>query len=644
MTLRSSREREKGSVVLVALCFLAVLGLALASYLAVSHQAVKLSNREYQRSISLQLAESGIEQSLWSFNWNNWSAWDTSLIPRSAIRHIFFPPDKYNNGVVGSIMLRVDRYDATVWNNFTTYTAATHDLVWYQGVWYQCITDDIENPPTDGPSAKWRAAPALWNASANYQAGNIVLYGGSAYVCISPNINTLPTDTAKWSSPTAVGNWNGALNYAADNVVLFGGMSYRCVVANSNKSPPGASYWVGSPAIYAEGIATPPDNPAGAVKTQLLALVAPAPLFPNAIGATTTVSLKSSSSIGIVDSYNSLLMPSYTGSIPNPDLTTGFSATIAGAFDGGTAVSISGGTVQGFIAAPSTNSSPYPLHASLAGTLKGTSAGTGIDSTQLLRNPYIPQFGISVWDANRGYRPNDIVFYGSDHYVCTATPTSHQNPSSDSSHWRPNEVLTLSDVNALLELPSSLQASSPPQATSIYVVRESPFNLTHTITIKGSVALFIEGDLQISAGGNIDIPPTSDYPYARAQIQFTGRLRVHSSAMIQNETLDPKKLILIGTASSTPSDHMFNSNSASGFHGTIYMPFATGTLAIPSPFSSANPKFFGAVSAQKVTFNSATDFHYDTSLRTTTFPGIDTPFTVTEWRELTDPAEKIVLP
>ena len=36
--------------------------------------------------------------------------------------------------------------------------------------------------------------------------------------------------------------------------------------------------------------------------------------------------------------------------------------------------------------------------------------------------------------------------------------------------------------------------------------------------------------------------------------------------------------------------------------------------------------------------------HYDTSLRYATFGGVDQPSAITEWRELTDPAEKAVLP
>jgi hypothetical protein len=625
MTLRSSREREKGSVVLVALCFLAVLGLALASYLAVSHQAVKLSNREYQRSISLQLAESGIEQSLWSFNWNNWSAWDTSLIPRSAIRQIFFPPDKYNNGVVGSIMLRVDRYDATVWNNFTTYTAATHDLVWYHGVWYQCITDDVENPPTDGPSAKWRAAPALWNASANYQAGNIVLYGGSAYVCISPNINTLPTDTTKWSSPTAVGNWNGALNYAADNVVLFGGMSYRCVVANSNKSPPDASYWVGPPAIYADGIATPPDNPAGAIRTQLLALVVPAPLFPNAIGATTTVTLTSTSGAGIVDSYNSLL-GSYPSPGPNSNVATGFSATVAGGNTAGAAVKVSGGTVQGYVSAPPGLSSPYYPNVNLAGTLKGAPAGTGIDGRRIGRSPNTPQFDSTRWDSTKTYRPYDVMRAPDGYlYICSTTNINQPPPNAV---WSRGTLI----VSGAQTIGNS--GSAYPLLYHVDGDLALP-NATDVLTIAGPVILDVAGNISID-NGLIQITSTGS-----AEILFAGQLKTENntgSGIDNTITKDPKRLLLARISSTGTTAPYFHSPIK--FYGAIYMPQCLMTLDLTALGSG----IYGAIAADRVSIPDRLRVHYDTALRTTSYRSIDSPFTVTEWRELTDPAEKIVLP
>ena len=54
--------------------------------------------------------------------------------------------------------------------------------------------------------------------------------------------------------------------------------------------------------------------------------------------------------------------------------------------------------------------------------------------------------------------------------------------------------------------------------------------------------------------------------------------------------------------------------------------------------------FTAPLPPRKITFSSEANLHYDTSLRYATFHGIDAPYMITEWRELTDPAERAVLP
>ncbi len=634
MTLLSSRQQQRGSVVLVALCFLAVLGIALASYLAVSHQAVKLSNREYQRSISLQLAESGIEQSLWSFNWNNWdpTAWTIDTTNHWAKQTVTFLNTKYGNGVVGSIMLRVDRWDATVWNNFTAYSAATHDMVWYQGVWYQCITDDSSYaPPTDSPSGKWRGAPAQWNASANYQSGNLVLYNGKIYQSWSPSINTPPilaNIPTYWVAPPAAtpGNWNSSTNYGPSNIVLFGGMSYRCIVANSNQQPPNATYWVGSPAIYAEGIATPPDNPAGTIRTQLRALLSPATLFANAIGASSTVSLTPGVPNGFVDSYN-FLLGTYPSPGPNTNPQTGYSATIAGGSTSGTAVTMSGGTVQGYINAPSTLTAPFPPNLSLAGILKGVAAGTGIDPERINRSPNVPQFDPTKWDSRKTYRPYDVARAPNGYlYICSTTHVNQQPPAA---YWSDGGPGTPGSGTPTIGIAGSLYPL-------LYHVN-GDLNLSTTsdvLTIDGPVILDVRGNIVIAAG---EIIVTAN---GSAEILFSGQLHVYNSTGgIDNTTHDPRRLLLASVSSSPTitTGHYFDSPIK--FYGAIYMPQCSLSIDLTVGGSA----IFGAISAGQVSTLDRLRVHYDTSLRTATFPGIDSPFTVTEWRELTDPAEKIIL-
>jgi hypothetical protein len=60
--------------------------------------------------------------------------------------------------------------------------------------------------------------------------------------------------------------------------------------------------------------------------------------------------------------------------------------------------------------------------------------------------------------------------------------------------------------------------------------------------------------------------------------------------------------------------------------------------------TSATYAVYGAVSANKITYDNNLNIHYDTSLRYATFGGVDQPYAITEWRELTDAAELATMP
>jgi hypothetical protein len=53
---------------------------------------------------------------------------------------------------------------------------------------------------------------------------------------------------------------------------------------------------------------------------------------------------------------------------------------------------------------------------------------------------------------------------------------------------------------------------------------------------------------------------------------------------------------------------------------------------------------YGAISAREVTFPAEANVHYDTTLRSTFTPGVERAFLLTDWRELTNPAERVTLP
>src|SRR4051812_41590262 len=77
MRTRSPRQNP-GSVTLLALCIVAVLGIALASYVTVASRSMQLSSRSFQNTLGKQLAEAGLDEALRAFNRNNWSTWSSN--------------------------------------------------------------------------------------------------------------------------------------------------------------------------------------------------------------------------------------------------------------------------------------------------------------------------------------------------------------------------------------------------------------------------------------------------------------------------------------------------------------------------------------------------------------------------------------
>jgi hypothetical protein len=617
---------KKGSVVLVALSCVTVLGIAMASFLAISSQAMKFSNRSYAKAVSKQLAEMGLERALRSYNAGTFSSGWTLTGGTTATRSLSISSSHYgNSGIAATVNIRVEHYrttnKATVWSELTAYSA--NDFVWYQGVWYLCTAappvavPPLSNNQVPSNTTYWKAAPETWNAQANYRIGNIALSGGSAYRCIANNINQTPPNATYWTAYSAAA-WSSGTAYAVDTVVLSGGLHYRCIAANTDQEPPNTTYWLSAPVIYAEGVATLPDNTATTLKTQLRTTLAPASLFPNALAATTLVTFAST---GTVNSYNSPLgtynqtTAPFSASSPN----IGSSAVVAGGNTGGNAVALTNVRVNGYLAAPSASTSPYaPRYTnSTSGIVTSTPApttpATKIDLTRISRSPYIPQFDIQ----NVTGGGNLPAAAGGGTYLDTGTNT-------------------LGTAGATT--PSIYNIDGTYNGTSLY----SGLYLdiaTNILNIDGPVILNVSGPLYIYSG-KINITTRGSL-----EVYFTGQLYVGSSATtgIQNATLDPKKCLLVGTSTGNSSgSHYYWANGAAAtpFYGLIYMPNAYVS-------TWTNVVIRGAISAKNIGYPQAGCFlNYDTSLRTAGAIGtfIDAPYKLTEWRELTDPNDKITLP
>lgn len=499
---------------------------------------------------------------------------------------------------------------ATAWNWSSTNTYNLNDVVYYSSSWYRSLAASNSNNTPSPSSAYWSVSPLLsrtWDSSRQYSQNDTVRYAGKSYLSLANNNygQTPPTASPYYNSSWAstddtTRQWNSSTSYSVGAYRSYGGVWYKCLSAGSNNSPNNSNYWTtswkqswqpnttdaaGAPVVYAEGRVTLPDGPA-LIKTQLRATLAPAPLFPNAIAATSTLTINGG---GTIDSYDSTQGP-YGGS------NIGSSAVLAATGTTSPAVTVTSTTVNGYVASPPASTSPYSPMWSYGGSAVLTgSGGSGIDLTRVSRSPSIPQFDI--------------------HSV--AGGTSYPMASSTS--------YTIGTAGATTPTVYTIYSSSNSPSINMNAPNEN-------LTIVGPVILNVQGNLHLSSSSKITIAETGS-----AEIHVSGRLRIDSDAGgIDNQTKDPKKCVLLCTSNST-TQNLSYAPSSQPFYGVIYMP--NGTLTVDS-----GVYVYGALSAQNITFSSDANVHYDTSLRYAVIPGVDQPWSITQWRELTDPNDRAVLP
>ncbi len=254
---------NRGTVTLVALCFVAVLGISLASYIAICTRAMQLSNRSFQASVSKQLAEAGLEEALRAFHQNNWDDWtgggisvDWSLdtTNKRATATMTFPADKFGQGTTASVNLRVDNYDANVvgatWSSARNY--APDDLVERNGIWYRCLQTHSNVSPIGNVSHYWvpEFVPSAWDSSISYTPQDMVFHGGYWYRCSSSNTNAAPPN-ANWVRVNAVNkDSTSGISGVQDAVVNWFGTWYRWNSGNWDASPPTSWRWQNTGMTY----------------------------------------------------------------------------------------------------------------------------------------------------------------------------------------------------------------------------------------------------------------------------------------------------------------------------------------------------------------------------------------------------------
>jgi hypothetical protein len=493
------------------------------------------------------------------------------------------------------------------------------DTVYYNSAWYRCLlahTSSASLPPNTS-TAYWATTPLYsmaWQSSRLYNRYDTVRYNGAWYLSLQDaNTGRNPVTGAAgyWETANSTNGyylWSASTAYDTSRYVCYGGAWYHCLVANTGQSPNNTTYWsatwaqasgatTGTPVIYAEGTVNTPGNPP--VTTQLRATIAPAPLFPNAMASSTTLSANSG---GTVDSYDS-----DTGVYGGSNI--GYSAVVAAGNTASTAITLSSAAVKGYLAAPSASSSPYAPLYSTGGTVKGASspATPNVDLSRISRSPYIPKFD-TLPGGSGGLATNWSTTPKGTPLALTTTTVIGTPGATTPARYYYNGNLTIGTA-------------------TINILR-----------IVGPVILYVNGDLFVTASGStgrIELTSTGS-----AEIHVAGAFKADVAGEgILSRNTNPRSLIIICDTTST-ADHYYN-EGVNPFYGVIYVPYTTSTNGY---YNSNSTNIYGAISANKITYSGSNlNVHYDAQLRYATFGGVDQPYAITEWRELTG-AERATMP
>lgn len=120
---RSPRAARRGSLLIVAMIFSAVLGIAITSYIQLARSNLKIASRAFYNNAGVNLAETGLEEAMWSINqaidgnaaaWTNWTTsgadatrkWTGYAFDQNATGTIRVYVKDYNGVVAPTIVAR----------------------------------------------------------------------------------------------------------------------------------------------------------------------------------------------------------------------------------------------------------------------------------------------------------------------------------------------------------------------------------------------------------------------------------------------------------------------------------------------------------------------------------------------------------
>ncbi|UCE98916.1 MAG: hypothetical protein JSV82_06940 [Planctomycetota bacterium] len=185
------------------------------------------------------------------------------------------------------------------------------------------------------------------------------------------------------------------------------------------------------------------------------------------------------------------------------------------------------------------------------------------------------------------------------------------------------EVLPSVKVPAWLgALPSQGTLSGDTTITTSAKYDSINLNNGEILTINGAVSIYVTGNVTIDNSAQILIADANTNPDASLTMFLKGNLASQNKGVINNSSLDPRKLKVYGL--DTCQDIAFKTQSV--FYGEIYAPYADVRVY-------NYVEFYGSVIAGSFLQDVYANFHYDALLRQARINDIGAHFVIKQWSE-----------
>ena len=645
--MRGHFTAQRGSVVLVALCLTVVLGVVVVGYVAVCARTMEMSNRSFCTTSSVQLAEIGMDEALWSLNQAlntsgyTWPGWD---LPSGNTITKMLTGFTTNQGIPGSVSITVDNYNTTDPFNTPPTITATATLTMPDGIPIQKQLKATVKPAALFSNAVG-AVDLILNPSVCFASSS-----GGTTVDSYDSIPTAPNNgiytSWPYADPSKVNRSHLAIvsgsHLNIQNAVILG---YATTANSTNETPLFTNGTVTSltstgatstfPAIdfsrisnnanqYAFDIITPTGAGTTAINaSDLISKTSGGQLGTS--GSSTPSIYHVSGDLSLLSSTDNLIINGpvsidVSGNLTiqgsarivvkkghSPDLDGSAQIYVAGSLNigggggGGGSVYVTDSTNETIRRITPVGSPPPP--AWVVTTLAGSGTSGSTDGTGTSARFSSPK-GMAVDDVGNVYVADTnnytIRKVTSAGVVTTLAGSAGSAGSADGT-----------GSAARFSSPSGVAVDD---AGNVYVADTSN-NTIRKMTPAGEVT---------TLAGSAGSADSTDGTGGAARFNGPRGLAVDSWG-INNLTRRPRKLAIFCSGNPPSTVQVINTTTdLYGFYGAVYAP--NSPLAV-----NGDSRLYGALVGQSVAFTGIPTIHYDLDLRRASFSVVNTPYDVSQW-------------